>query len=125
MRMYFDFATWRRMVGLAWREPHQRTRRKLLVRLLVTVPLIASFHAVCFFLDGLLFPGLRKVEDAVAHADQENWRRTDPETKIHALWLQHYGYDGSDPTRRYWGERQCVWFDDVVVATEYIGPMRP
>lgn len=62
MRMYFDFATWRRMVGLAWRETHTRTRRKLLVRLLVTVPLVASFHAVCFFLDGLLFPGLRRVE---------------------------------------------------------------
>jgi hypothetical protein len=61
MRMYFDFSTWWRMIGLAWREPHQRTRRKLLVRLLVTVPLVASFHAVCFFLDGLLFPGLRAV----------------------------------------------------------------
>jgi hypothetical protein len=62
MRMYFDFATWRRMVGLAWREAHARTRRKLLVRLLVTVPLVASFHAICFFLDGLLFPGLRRVQ---------------------------------------------------------------
>jgi hypothetical protein len=59
--MYFDFATWFRMLRLAWREPHPRTRRKLLVRLLVVVPLVASFHAVCFFLDAILVPGLRKV----------------------------------------------------------------
>jgi hypothetical protein len=58
---YFDFETWRRMVGLALRERGRR-RRKLLVRLLVTVPLVAGFHAVCFFLDGLLFPGLRNVQ---------------------------------------------------------------
>ena len=62
MRFYFDFATWRRMIGLAWREPHRRTRRKLLVRLLVTVPLVATFHALCFFLDWLLVPGLRRTE---------------------------------------------------------------
>src|SRR5436853_3621664 len=62
MLMYFDFATWRHMVRLAARETHARTRRKLLVRLLVVVPLVASFHAICFFLDALLFPGLRKVE---------------------------------------------------------------
>src|SRR5689334_25324185 len=60
MLMYFDFATWRRMVRLAWREPVARTRRKLLVRLLVTVPLVATFHALCFFLDPLLFPRLRQ-----------------------------------------------------------------
>jgi omega-hydroxy-beta-dihydromenaquinone-9 sulfotransferase len=62
MLIYFDFATWRRMIGLAARETHARTRRKLLTRLLVTVPLVASVHALCFFLDRLLFPGLRKVE---------------------------------------------------------------
>jgi hypothetical protein len=60
--MYFDFATWRRMVQLAARETHGRTRRKLLVRLLLVVPAVASFHAVCFFLDAILFPGLRRVE---------------------------------------------------------------
>ena len=62
MRFYFDFATWRRMVRLAAREPLARTRRKLLVRLLIVVPLVASVHAVCFFLDALLFPGLRRVQ---------------------------------------------------------------
>lgn len=48
--------------------------------------------------------------------------RTLPEVKINCLWLQHYGYDGSDPTREYWKDQQTVWFDDVVAATSYIGP---
>jgi hypothetical protein len=60
MRFYFDFATWGKMVRLALRERGRR-RRKLLVRLLVTVPAVAAFHAVCFFLDGILFPGLHRV----------------------------------------------------------------
>ena len=34
MLMYFDFATWFRMLRLVWREPPARARRKLLVRLL-------------------------------------------------------------------------------------------
>lgn len=50
------------------------------------------------------------------------WRR-DLDLKVNCLWLEHYGYDSGDPTKRFWGERQSVWFDDVVVATRYIGPM--
>jgi len=61
MRFHFDFAQWARMLRLAWRDPHPAGRRRMLVRLLVFVPLVASFHAVCFFLDGLLFPGLHRV----------------------------------------------------------------
>lgn len=61
MRFHFDFAQWARMLQLAWRDPHPAGRRRMLVRLLVFVPLVASFHAVCFFLDGVLFPGLRRV----------------------------------------------------------------
>lgn len=57
---YFDFATWRRMLRLAWREHNPRNRRKLLVSLLVTVPAAACVHAVCFALDPLLFPSLRR-----------------------------------------------------------------
>jgi hypothetical protein len=49
------------MLRLAWRDPHPAGRRRMLVRLLVFVPVVASFHAVCFFLDGLLFPGLHRV----------------------------------------------------------------
>jgi hypothetical protein len=62
MLMYFDVATWLRMIRLAARETRGRTRRKLLVRLLVTVPVVATFHALCFFLDRIFFPGLRTVE---------------------------------------------------------------
>ncbi len=52
--------------------------------------------------------------------------RTDMDLKINALWLEHYGYDNSDPTRRFWKQKQTAWFDDVVVAREYIGPrVRP
>lgn len=50
--------------------------------------------------------------------------RTDPAVKINILWLLHYGYDDSDPTRQYWKDTQTVWFDDVIVATGYIGPAR-
>jgi hypothetical protein len=59
---YFDFATWRRMLRLAWCERNPRNRRKLLFSLLVVVPLVASVDAVCFALDPLLFPSLRRTE---------------------------------------------------------------
>ncbi len=50
--------------------------------------------------------------------------RDDMDLKVNALWLQHYGYDEGDPTKQYWKQTQSVWFDDVVVAREYIGPMK-
>jgi len=50
--------------------------------------------------------------------------RSDPRVRIDAFWLQHFGGDGSDPTKQYWRDEVSVWFDDVVVAREYIGPMR-
>jgi hypothetical protein len=61
MIFHFDFAQWARLLRLAWREPHPAGRRRMLVRLLVFVPVVASFHAVCFFLDGLLFPRLHRI----------------------------------------------------------------
>jgi hypothetical protein len=54
----FDLAKWAKMVRLAWTEPDRATRLHCLRVVLVSVPLAASFNAVCFFLDGLLFPGL-------------------------------------------------------------------
>lgn len=48
--------------------------------------------------------------------------RNDMDLKVNALWLQHYGYDASDPTKQFWKDRQTVWFDDVVVAKRYVGP---
>ncbi len=50
--------------------------------------------------------------------------RTDQDLKINSLWLEHYGYDAGDPTKRFWKASQTVWFDDVVVARRYIGPMQ-
>ena len=61
MRFHFDFATWLRLLRLSWRDPHPAGRGRMLAHLLLTVPLVASFHALCFFLDGLLFPGLHRV----------------------------------------------------------------
>jgi hypothetical protein len=62
MLFYFDFRTWLRLLRLAWREQNPRNRRRLLRTLLLTVPAVASFHALCFALDPLLFPGLRRTE---------------------------------------------------------------
>jgi hypothetical protein len=50
--------------------------------------------------------------------------RTAMDLKINTLWLEHYGYDNGDPTKRFWKNQQSVWFDDVVVAKQYIGPIR-
>jgi hypothetical protein len=51
--------------------------------------------------------------------------RDDPTLAVNCIWLQHYGFDPGDPTKRHWPGRQTVWFDDVVVARTYIGPMSP
>lgn len=50
--------------------------------------------------------------------------RNDMDLKVNCLWLEHYGYDEGDPTRQYWKQSQSVWFDDVVVARRYIGPIQ-
>jgi predicted amidohydrolase len=50
--------------------------------------------------------------------------RNDLELRVNCLWLEHYGYDEGDPTKQYWKESQSVWFDDVVVARRYIGPIK-
>jgi hypothetical protein len=57
----------------------------------------------------------------VGHFTGIRWRN-DPDLKINCFWLEHYGYDNSDPTRQYHKQKQTVWFDDVVIAKEYIGP---
>jgi len=31
--------------------------------------------------------------------------------------------DEGDPTKQYWKQSQSVWFDGIVVARQYIGPM--
>ena len=42
--------------------------------------------------------------------------RTVPELKANCVWLYVY-------TEKPEGHRMKVWFDDVVLATEYIGPI--
>jgi hypothetical protein len=58
---YFDFGIYRQMLALAREEDNPRGRRRLHFLLLVVVPVFASLNAVCFFLDGILFPGLHRV----------------------------------------------------------------
>ncbi|MFT4572458.1 MAG: hypothetical protein ACI8TX_002846 [Hyphomicrobiaceae bacterium] len=62
MFFYFDFSTWLRMIRLAWKERNPQVRTYYLCVLLLWVPVVSSFHAICFFLDGLLFPGLLDTE---------------------------------------------------------------
>ena len=62
MRFLFDFSNYFKMIGLASREKVLKARIYYLAVLLLAVPVVSSFHAVCFFLDGLLFPGLRNIE---------------------------------------------------------------
>ncbi len=62
MFYYFDFRIWLKLIRLAAREANPRQRRGLLRLLLWHVPLRASITAVCFFLDGILFPGLWRVK---------------------------------------------------------------
>jgi hypothetical protein len=62
MLFWFDFRTWFRMVRLAFQEENPRGRRRLLASLFVAVPLVASFHSLCFLLDWILFPALRRQE---------------------------------------------------------------
>jgi hypothetical protein len=60
MFFHFDFANYFRMLRLAWNEKNPRARRTYLVKLLLWVPPVAAFHAICFTLDALLFPGLHR-----------------------------------------------------------------
>jgi hypothetical protein len=62
MLYYFDFHTWLTLIRLASREPNPRQRRGLMKLLLLIVPLRSLAHTVFFFLDGILFPGLWRVQ---------------------------------------------------------------
>jgi len=58
MIFYFDFTIWLKLIRLVAGEPKPHRRRTQYRHLLLTVPLRAVMHAIFFFLDGLLFPGL-------------------------------------------------------------------
>ena len=61
MRFHFDFRNYFTMLRLAWNEKVPKARYYYLAVLCVAIPIVSSFHAVCFFLDGILFPGLHRV----------------------------------------------------------------
>ncbi len=60
MLFHFDFANYFRMLRLAWGERDAGVRAYYLVKLLLWIPPVAAFHALCFFLDGIFFPGLHR-----------------------------------------------------------------
>jgi hypothetical protein len=63
--------------------------------------------------------GPENLEVPTGGAAFEGFRwRTHPELKVNFLWLYVY-------TQKPAGHRIRVWFDDVVLATEYIGPIQP
>jgi hypothetical protein len=59
---FFDFSNYFKMLRLAWNEKVPKARRYYLVVLLVVVPLVSTFHAICFFLDRIVYPSLYAVE---------------------------------------------------------------
>ena len=61
MFFLFDFANYFKMLGLAWNEKVPKARYRYLAVLLIAVPITSTFHTICFFLDGIFYPDLRKV----------------------------------------------------------------
>lgn len=57
---YFDWANYRTMLRLLRRDPPASARWKRYFGFLIGVPAIAALHAVCFALDPILFPSLRR-----------------------------------------------------------------
>ena len=62
MLFYFDFGNYFRMLRLAFYEKVPKARYYYLAVLCVAVPIVSSFHALCFLLDAILFPGLQQVQ---------------------------------------------------------------
>ena len=61
-RFYFDWANYRTMLRLLREETNPARRRKMFCAFLIGVPAIAAIHAICFALDPILFPSLRRTE---------------------------------------------------------------
>lgn len=59
---YFDWSTYRTMLKLLRTEQPAARRRKLYAAFMIAIPAVAAVHAVCFALDPLLFPSLRRTE---------------------------------------------------------------
>ena len=50
--------------------------------------------------------------------------RTDPKLRINGIWLLYYMTDAAVRRSRGVPKDEHIFFDDIVVATEYIGPMK-
>ena len=59
--MPFDFRMFFRMFSLSFRDDLSPRRRKFVAVLLLAMPLLAAFNAICFALDHVLFPGFHRV----------------------------------------------------------------
>jgi omega-hydroxy-beta-dihydromenaquinone-9 sulfotransferase len=59
-RFYFDAGNYLKMVRLARAEPDRERRRSLYRTFLLVVPAMATLHAVCFALDPVVHPKLRR-----------------------------------------------------------------
>ncbi len=62
MLYYFDFHNYFKMVRLAFNEKVPKARYYYLAVLCLAVPVVSAFHAICFFLDGIFFPGLFRID---------------------------------------------------------------
>lgn len=62
MLFYFNFDNYFKMLRLSWSEPSLTVRLRYLSMLLIGVPLVSVFHAICFALDPLLFRSLGKTD---------------------------------------------------------------
>ncbi len=56
--MYFDIAYYFRVLRHVWSLKQWPGKRGMLFRLLLVVPLVSAFHALCFLLDYVFFPRL-------------------------------------------------------------------
>lgn len=56
--MYFDFEYYLRVLRHVWSLKKWPGRRRMLFKLVVLLPAVTVFHAICFTLDYLLFPRL-------------------------------------------------------------------
>jgi len=61
-RFYFDVGNYVTMLRLVRAESDKARRRKMLAAFLIGVPLMVTIHAVCFALDPVLFPSLRRTD---------------------------------------------------------------
>lgn len=61
-RFYFDWANYRTMLRLVRQHEDPSTRRKLTAAFVVGIPALATVHTVCFALDPLVSPTLRRTE---------------------------------------------------------------